>query len=122
MEPQLRTVYTVLAVWLGGSAVAIAFSAYWLRDLDWASCRRSPVDWAWIRRGLTVALPFLCSTLAFRALLTVDRYALQYYWGSESVGIFTFYATFRNAIQGFLESSVIFISNTRLKKQSMLSI
>jgi O-antigen/teichoic acid export membrane protein len=109
LQPELRTVETVVVAWLAGSTAAIAYGSYCLRDLDWADARAAPVDRAWIRRGLRVALPFLVSTLAFRALLTVDRYALQLYWGSEAVGVFTFYAIFRNAIQGFLESSVLFI-------------
>jgi len=109
LQPDARTVETVVVIWLVGSAVAIALAAYWLRDLDWSACRGRPVDWAWISRGLTISLPLLSSTLAFRASLTIDRYALQHYWGPESVGVYTFYANIRNAIQGFLEAGVLFI-------------
>jgi O-antigen/teichoic acid export membrane protein len=109
LEPQSRTIGTVCIVWVAGSTTAVLFAGFCLRNLDWQAGIRSPVDWAWVQKGLLVAMPLLSSTLVFRALLAVDRYALQHFWGPEAVGIYTFYATIRNAIQGFLEAAVLFV-------------
>ncbi|HUO87270.1 MAG TPA: polysaccharide biosynthesis C-terminal domain-containing protein [Thermoanaerobaculia bacterium] len=114
LEPGGRTLMPVLALWLAGSLAAIALAAWWLRDLPWAAARGVPIDRRWIVRGLSVSLPLLVASLAYRLMLSIDRYVLQAYHGEAAVGVFTLYASVRNAIQGFLEFGAIFILRPRI--------
>jgi O-antigen/teichoic acid export membrane protein len=61
-----------------------------------------------------VAVPFLVASLSYRGLLTVDRYALEYLAGLEAVGIYSFYANFRNAILSFVEMGILFVYRPRV--------
>ena len=72
------------------------------------------MDWDWIRRGLRVGLPFLGATLAWRGVFSVDRYALQMFWGAEAVGVYTFYSSIRNAIQSLLDMGVLAVLRPRI--------
>jgi O-antigen/teichoic acid export membrane protein len=112
-EPALRTVRTVTMGWLIGVAVSLLVGGYWLRDLPWAATR-GPIDWRWVRRGMTVCLPFLGATLALRGVFSVDRYSLQAFWGAEAVGVYTFYASIRNAIQSLLDMGVLAVLRPRI--------
>jgi O-antigen/teichoic acid export membrane protein len=107
MNPAFRSVETVVVAWTIGVAISLIGAAYYLRDLPWSRGTRASVDWAWIRRGLAVSLPFLVSTLAFRGVVSADRYALDHYAGTEAVGVFTLYVGIRNAIQSLLDMGVI---------------
>lgn len=113
-EPGVRSVEAVLTGWIAGDLAGLCAAGFWLRDLPWRAGFRAPVDRRWLRRGLAVSLPLLGSTLAYRGMLAVDRYALLYFHGEESVGIYTFYANVRNAIQGFLEAGVLFVLRPRI--------
>lgn len=104
----------VLVTWLTGSLAGILLGLLCLRDLPWSEARRQPVDWEWIRRGLRIAMPFMLASFAYRSLLTIDRYTLQYFAGSEAVGIYSFYANFRNAILSFIEMGILFVYRPRI--------
>jgi O-antigen/teichoic acid export membrane protein len=112
-DPALRTVQVVTLGWLIAIGVSLLGGAYWLRDQPWAAARTA-VDWKWLRRGVTVSLPFLGATLALRGVLSIDRYALQAVWGAEAVGVYTFYVSIRNAIQSLLDMGVVAVMRPRI--------
>src|SRR5262245_13310487 len=76
LDPAFRNVETVTVAWAIGVAISLFGAAYCLRDLSWRRASAASVDWAWIRRGLAVSLPFLAASLAFRGVVSADRYAL----------------------------------------------
>jgi O-antigen/teichoic acid export membrane protein len=112
--PAVVTLRAVLGAWAAGEAAALVLSAYWLRDLPWAAALRTRVDWAWLRRGLTVAAPLLGSTLAYTAMYAADRYALESFRGTEEVGVYTFYGYVRNAIVSLLEIGLVSLIQPRV--------
>jgi O-antigen/teichoic acid export membrane protein len=99
--------------WLVGVGISLVGGAYWLRDQPWAASG-GPVDWSWIRRGVKIGLPFLGATLALRGVFSVDRYALQAFWGTEAVGVYTLYVSVRNAIQSMLDMGVLALLRPRI--------
>jgi O-antigen/teichoic acid export membrane protein len=105
-ESDLAALHTVFATWAAGELAAILLAAYWLRGLNWRGAARRPVDWAWLGRGLGVALPFLVSTLSYTAIGVTDRFTVQHFWGLELTGVYTFYLYVRSAIQSLLEVGV----------------
>ena len=113
-NPAARTVQVVAIAWLSGVACSLVAGGFWLRQLPWHSAAGIPVDWAWLRRGVLISLPFLAASLALRGMFSIDRYALQSFWGAEHVGVYTFYASIRNAIQSVLDLGVMAVITPRL--------
>jgi O-antigen/teichoic acid export membrane protein len=64
-------------------------------------------DWNWIKNGLLVSMPLFIGTLALRGIPLSERYLLQYFWGKETVGVYTFYDSLTNAVLLFVDISSI---------------
>jgi O-antigen/teichoic acid export membrane protein len=109
-----RNLDTVLVVWTACEVVGLAMGAWLLRDLAWSGVLSRRPDWAWAKRGLSVALPLLVSTLAVTGMSTIDRYALDHFWGHDAVGVFTFFMFARSAIQGLAEVGVRLVLQPRI--------
>jgi O-antigen/teichoic acid export membrane protein len=109
-----RNLETVLAVWTVCEVVGLVIGVWLLRDLTWTGVFARPPDWVWVRRGLRIAMPFLVSTLAVVGMGTVDRYALNHFFGHDAVGVFTFFMFARSAIQGLTEVGVRLVLQPRI--------
>jgi len=114
VEPELRTVRFVCTGWALGIAASLAVGIFWLRDLPWGGVGDRPIDWRWLERGLAVGLPLLLASSAMRGILSIDRYVLQHFSGEAAVGIYTFYSSVRNALQGFLELGVLHVFRPKI--------
>lgn len=111
--PSLRDLHIVLAAWSIGAALACMLGLRWtIRKLE--RSQLSPVNWAWIRRGIRVALPMLIAALAIRGLFTFDRYWVQTIGGLETVGAYVLYAGIGSAVISFLDAGVVVFYYPRL--------
>ena len=102
---EMRTLSVVLAGWLGGGVIAAMLGVVrlWMLGVrGWSA----PVDWAWIGRGMRIAVPLLSSTLVLRALFTVDRYWMQSLAGIQAVGAYILFMGIANALAAFLDGGV----------------
>lgn len=84
-----RSLDVVLGAWSLGSAIALLLGAYRIKHMKlsgWAS----NVDWAWVVQGVKIAFALLMSTLAIRAIFTLDRYFVENALGLDVLGP-TFY-------------------------------
>lgn len=106
-DQQSRDLSVVWFGWAIGVGLSLVAAAYWLRDLNWNVSRKTAINWEWIKRGLLISLPFLASSLALRAIFTIDRYILKSYWGNETVGAYIFYANIGNALSAFVDAGII---------------
>jgi O-antigen/teichoic acid export membrane protein len=105
LEPRFRTLDCVLAAWAAGAAAACLLSvAVILRRNRHGP--RGAVDWAWIRRGIVVAAPFLVSTLALKAMSTLDRYVMESIAGLEALAAYVLFAGMAASVKAFLDSGV----------------
>jgi O-antigen/teichoic acid export membrane protein len=77
--------------------------------MKWRDTTHVPIDWTWIRRGVFASLPFIGSSVALKAIETVDRYILKQHWNEGLVGVYTFYASIANAMQALLYSGIIMV-------------
>jgi O-antigen/teichoic acid export membrane protein len=109
-----RNLGTLLVVWVLCEIVGLAVGIFLIRDLPWAGVFGKRTDWAWVRRGLKTALPFLSATLATVGMSTVDRYALRHFRGNDAVGVFTFFMFARGAIQGLTDVGVGLVLQPRI--------
>lgn len=105
--PQKAGLTTLFATWAIGGVLSLSFAMLFLRGLGWEKGWLEPIDWARIKKGIKVAIPFFLSTLSQRAVSLIDRYLIQYYWTSELVGIYSFYFNVANGVQDFVNAGVI---------------
>lgn len=110
----LENLNAVWGAWACGSLLGLIYAISCLSDLEWSRTLTTPVDWGWLRSVLRRAVPFLFSALAIRSLDTVDRYALGFFHGEASVGIYTFYYSFGSVLHLFIYSGVVMILHPQL--------
>lgn len=105
LVPHHRNVAVILWAWVAGGLLACSLGLWRISRVGvaWPSVC---IDWSWIRRGATVALPFLLATLAMRGLFTFDRYWIKSIAGLEILGVYVFYIGIANAIVSFVDSGV----------------
>lgn len=109
LEPAARNIEAVLVAWTIGGLSACLLASLKLCQLrigGW--CKR--IDWAWIRAGIKVALPFLVATLAIRGVYTLDRYWLEALAGLEVLGAYVLFIGIANAMMSFLDAGVFAFS------------
>ncbi len=92
-SPSMRTLETVFFWWLLGGVLAIAFSAFSMRDLPWRDLRGYRPDWRVVSAGLRTARPFMVTSLSALIISYVDRFAIERFVGRDGLGIYTFYST-----------------------------
>ncbi|OQW88226.1 MAG: hypothetical protein BWK72_10335 [Rhodoferax ferrireducens] len=103
--PDQRNLNFVFAAWLTGVLFASLLAASRLRGLDRVSLARA-IDWAWIKRGVRVAAPFVLATLSLRAINTVDRYWIEALSGLEVLAAYVLFVGIANVILTFLDAAV----------------
>lgn len=101
----LRNLHFVMSLWAGAGVLA-ALGGLWtlhaLRLGGW----NEVVDWAWVRKGITVSSAFLVATLSLRAIQTVDRFWLQELAGIEIVGAYVLFFGASSALNVFLDAAI----------------
>jgi O-antigen/teichoic acid export membrane protein len=113
VDETLRSLDVVLLAWAIGGVAALAVAGVRLATLHIGGWRR-PVDWAWVRLGIRVALPLLLATLALRAMYILDRYWLEALTGLEVLGAYVLFAGIANAMVSFLDAGVFAFSYPRM--------
>jgi len=104
-DPDARTLEYVLFFWILGGFAALCVATYTIRKLP-ISGWREPVDWAWVKKGLKVALPLLAATLSLSAISTIDRYWFGYLQGNALLGAYVFYISLAASLVSFLDAAV----------------
>ncbi|WP_417508018.1 lipopolysaccharide biosynthesis protein [Microbacterium sp.] len=110
----LRKIEWVFGSWTVFNVVAIILGLLFLHHTTPRG--RLRVDWAWVRKGLVVALPFLGGTLLLRLLFTLDRQIVAYFDGLDVLGAYVLAVT----ISGGL-SSVIAVGIMQFNYPSLIT-
>ena len=106
-DATLRTIPVILTLWVLGSFVSIFLVIPEIKRLHRLSYEPAKIDITWIWKGVRIALPLLIGTLALRSLYLVDRYSLSFFSDYSTVGIYSFYSSFANALLAFVDAVVI---------------
>jgi O-antigen/teichoic acid export membrane protein len=109
-----RSLPVVWGFWIAGATASIVIALWALRHLDFKSAMGKPVDWAWLKRGLRVSLPFLSSTASLLCINYADRYFIQSFRGEAMVGVYTFYTGIANMVQVFVYTGIVMILFPRI--------
>lgn len=105
LGPEWRTLERVFQAWALGAGVGMVIGIWGLSNLGVGQWRRA-IDWAWVRRGLSIAVPFVIATLALKGLFTLDRYWFQSLANIEVLGAYILFSGICNALVAFLEAGV----------------
>jgi hypothetical protein len=103
--PELRSLDTALALWIGSSTVACCLGIVTVRRMGTSGWRET-VDWAWVRQGVKIASVLLLGTLALRGVFTLDRYWLEALQGLEVVAAYVVFIAVAGVLSAFLDSAV----------------
>ncbi|WP_155989682.1 oligosaccharide flippase family protein [Thermithiobacillus tepidarius DSM 3134] len=105
--PDLQNLASVWMGWVFGAGASVAVALYGLREFRIGSQKEQPIHWAWMKKGVLVGMKFLLGTLALRGMFTFDRYILDWTWGKEQVGVYTFYMGIASAALSFIDAGII---------------
>lgn len=98
---------TILTFWIIGSFTSVLVAVLELLKYEKELVVIKAIDWAWIKKGLSVAKIFFFSTLSLKVIELSDRYILKYFHGDEAVGQYTFFYSIANVLQAFVFSGVV---------------
>jgi O-antigen/teichoic acid export membrane protein len=104
-----RNLNVVIAGWGIAGIVAVSMAVWKLKKLKIGGWTL-PVDWLWVRRGISVSIAFLVGTLALRGVFTFDRYLLERLVSIEMVGAYVLLFGVANTLVAFLEAAVFAFS------------
>ncbi|WP_203300254.1 lipopolysaccharide biosynthesis protein [Marinobacter sediminum] len=96
---------TVLAGWIVGSSTGLLIGMVTLWHIPMGGWFKA-VDWAWLKKGLKIALPMLVATLALRGIYTVDRYWFEALGGLDVLGAYVLFIGMCTALLGFMDAGV----------------
>lgn len=105
LDAELRQLRVVMACWAVAGLAAAWLGIRKLRQLHMGGWQL-PVDWVWVRKGVTVSLAFLVATLALRGVQTVDRYWLQSLANIETVGAYVLFLNIASTLMVFLDAGI----------------
>lgn len=100
-----RNLNVVMALWATAGIAAASFGAWKLKQLNTTGWGL-PIDWVWVKKGITVSTNFLVATLALRGIQTIDRYFLKDFVGIEMVGTYVLLLGVASTLLVFLEAAV----------------
>lgn len=105
LEPDARNLKVVMALWACAGLLAATIGFYKIKQMkmgDWSN----PVNWVWIKRGITVSIAFLFATLALRGVQTFDRYWIEVLGGNELVAAYVILIGVASTMMVFLDAAV----------------
>ncbi|MBW0146821.1 lipopolysaccharide biosynthesis protein [Marinobacter arenosus] len=105
LDPEYRSLQTVLVSWIIGSvmAVAVGLLVVFRQGLGgW----QLPVDWNWVKKGVRITVPMLIATLALRGIYTFDRYWIEALTNLEVLGVYVLFMGICNALLAFMDAAV----------------
>lgn len=115
LSPAARNLELILLLWLVAGVLAVVGGAIKLKQMG---IRRAsqPIEWTWIKKGIATSAAFLVATLALRAILTFDRYAIEAIGGMEMVGAYVLFSGMAASLLAFLDAGVFSFSYPLLLK------
>lgn len=103
LASQQMDLATVVIWWIGGSALSVVFAAI----MGGGTFRLIPkIDWSWVGKALRTSVLFFMATLAFRAILGLDKFLVQWVIGLENLGVYTLYAGVAIGVLGIVEAGI----------------
>lgn len=97
----------ILYTWLASVILAILVGGSFIFKSIPLHKGKQKIDINWIKYGFKVGFVFLIATLCFRALFTLDRYAVNYLTNSDLLGVYTVYIGIAMAVFSFIDAGIL---------------
>jgi O-antigen/teichoic acid export membrane protein len=114
INPVYRSYDVVLIAWSTGAIISILITIWCWRDLPWRVVAAVPVDWQWIKQGVSKSSLYWIGMIGLIGGSFADRFVINHFLDLKFVGLLTFYASFTNAMLTLMQSGVIVFSYPRL--------
>jgi O-antigen/teichoic acid export membrane protein len=113
LQPSLRRLDVVFLAWFVGAAISLLASATFIARLarPWQAWQ---LDWRWLIRGVTIGALYFVSSLAYRGLFTVDRYAVLALNGPDQLGVYVLFIGLATAMITVIEPAILSFLTPRL--------
>ncbi len=98
---ELNNLSTMMLFWVTGACVASLVAAWRIwRLFDWPALRgcKKP-DWPELIRGAKYSLPFFLATVALQIIEVSDRFFVEFFLGTASVGVYVFSQNMASLLQ-----------------------
>jgi O-antigen/teichoic acid export membrane protein len=110
--PPYRTLDAMFLSWFVGSLIAWGvLAAYLLQERRW---RYLSLNWPWLWESMRRGRPFFVSDITECGSLYLDRFVISLCLGLEMTGVYTFFWSLTNAINGLLHMSIVQTHVSRL--------
>lgn len=113
LQPNLRHLELVFALWLISGAIASAIGVYTLKQEGYGGWSNQ-VNWSWIKRGVKVSAGLLIATLALRGIFTFDRYWVEALTNTSLVGAYVLLMSIGGTLLVFLDAGIFAFSYPKL--------
>ena len=102
---QYQNLITLYFAWMIGSVLAITIGGLAIKQAlpVW---NKESTDYKWLIKGYKVGGLFLLATICFKGLLTFDRYAVEAFSSTETLGVYVFYIGIIMGVFTFLDPAV----------------
>ncbi|CAN7182269.1 oligosaccharide flippase family protein [Rossellomorea sp. LjRoot5] len=101
-------------LWGTSSFISIVLGGYFIyKKMDFKS-KDFTIKINWIKKGAIVSFPFFLSTILLKTIEFADRYIIDFYFGKEFVGFYSFFFSIANITNIFVVTGVISIIYPRL--------
>jgi O-antigen/teichoic acid export membrane protein len=114
MLPALRTLDWLLAFWICGSLLALAFAASLTRRWPWTEGFRAPLQWSWFKDNTRASWQLYLSEAVAVLTLYVDRYLVFLFLSLELVGVFVLFWQMASAVGNLVGAGVLQVYRPRL--------
>lgn len=114
MIPALRTLGWLLAFWICGSLLALAFAASLTRSWPWAEGFRAPLQWSWFKDSTRASWRLYLSEVVAILTLYADRYLVFLFLSLELVGVFVLFWQMASAVGNLVGAGVLQVYRPRL--------
>lgn len=115
--PEFRHIDLVLVSWAIGSGLGLVVGlACFYRITERVAARH--IDWRWIGKGLTVALPLMAASLSIRGIFTIDRIWVEQLSGGDVLGAYVLFIGVATAILSFVDAGIIDFAYPRVVKSA----
>ena len=112
--PALRTLDWLLAFWICGSLLALAFAAWLSRAWPWADAFRKPLQWSWFTRNALASWRLYLIEVVAVLTLYIDRYLLTLFLSLDLVGVFVLFWQMASAVANLVGAGVLQVYRPRL--------
>ncbi len=108
LEPQTRSIQTLMQFWAGGLLLSHAFLAWTFRDWPWRAIAQAPRNHGYIFGEFqSKTLPVYLSDLSMVGAQYLDRFVLGAFLSLHEVGVYTFFWSIANGVSQLMLVSFV---------------